>query len=78
MHLSGIDLHKRDLVIGTVATSGEVVEQRRLRATPAAVAQYAFPRSVSSGGRGHWQLVLASRISSEPRVLIWCSPTPKA
>jgi transposase len=40
MLLSGIDLHKRDLVIGTVDLTGSVVEQRRLRPTPGAVLQY--------------------------------------
>lgn len=60
MHLSGIDLHKRDLVIGTVAPSGDVVEQRRLRATPAAVAQYfeRFPTPhravVEATGSWYW------------------------
>ena len=40
MLLSGIDLHKRDLVIGTVDPTGAVLEQRRLRASPAAILQY--------------------------------------
>jgi transposase len=40
MLLSGIDLHKRDLVIATVDAVGTVIDQRRLRASPAAVLQY--------------------------------------
>lgn len=40
MLLSGIDLHKRDLVIGTVDSTGSVMEQRRVRASPAAVLEY--------------------------------------
>lgn len=37
---SGIDLHKNDLVIDTLNSAGTFVEQRRLRASRPAVAQY--------------------------------------
>ncbi len=37
---SGIDLYKRDLVIGIVDPTGSPVEQRRLRASAAAVLDY--------------------------------------
>lgn len=37
---SGIDLHKNDLVIGTLDSSGKVVKERRLRTQRDAVAEY--------------------------------------
>lgn len=37
---SGIDLHKNDLVVATLGTSGELIEQRRIRASGPAVAAY--------------------------------------
>lgn len=37
---SGIDLHKNDLVIGTLDSSGKVVKERRLRTQRAAVVEY--------------------------------------
>lgn len=37
---SGIDLHKNDLVIGMLGSSGKVVKESRLRTQRAAVAEY--------------------------------------
>jgi hypothetical protein len=59
---SGIDLHKRDLVINTVDADGQHVREMRLPTSRAAVSAYfaALPRPPSRGRRVHGLLVLAA------------------